>query len=73
MRTEWTEEQSAVVKEHYNNKPIAEIAALLNRPASSVYQKARKLGLRKYEKKPIATAPAGDTHQGDGEPVAVPA
>lgn len=48
-RQPWTEPQLAVLRQFYPDLPAANLAQVLSRPVSSVYQMAAKLGLRKSE------------------------
>jgi hypothetical protein len=52
----WTDEETAMLKEHYHSKSGVELKAMIRRPLSSIYQKARKLGMpRKWDPVPADT------------------
>lgn len=47
MRRQWTPEEDARIRREYPTTVTAEIAALMHRSASSISQRARKLGIAK--------------------------
>lgn len=57
-RRNWTEADLEILRERYANTPTAELAQLLRRSASTVYQKALGMGLRKSADY-LASAAAG--------------
>jgi len=50
-RTSYTSKEDAVLKRSYGRKPVAEIALCLGRTASSIYQRANRLGLHQQRDK----------------------
>jgi hypothetical protein len=48
-RTRWTDDEDAVLRELYPDTPTTDIVARLGRSLTTVYQRARKLGLEKSE------------------------
>lgn len=63
-RRMWTDEQKAVLREHYPHRPTQAVAAMLGRPVAQVYNQACKLGLRKTDAY-LATPDACRLRRGD--------
>jgi len=49
----WTDEEIKFLKENFNKMPARLIAKILDRPLSSIYHKAKKLGLKREKRNPL--------------------
>lgn len=45
----WGVENSSLLRKHYEDKPIKDLVKLLDMSISSIYNKSRLLGLKKYK------------------------
>jgi hypothetical protein len=46
-RNHWTDQQIALLREHYPHKPLMDLKKIIGRKGPSIYNKAFALGLKK--------------------------